>query len=78
MCFKQKRTQSLEGWQVERQKAFQSLKQVITETPGLAYYEPEKENLIQTDASVERIGCVLIQDGRLVCFASQWNRVKIQ
>ena len=58
-------------WQEEHQKAFQSLKQKITEVPVLAYYDPEKDNLIQSDASLKGIGCVLIQDGRPVCYASQ-------
>ena len=58
-------------WQAEHQKAFESLKQVITEAPVLAYYDPEKDNLIQSDASLQGIGCVLIQDSRPVCYASR-------
>ena len=58
-------------WQAEHQKAFESLKQVITEAPVLAYYDPEKDNLIQSDASLLGIGCVLIQDGRPVCYTSR-------
>ena len=61
-------------WQAEHQKASESLKQVITEVhvPVLAYYDPEKDNLIQSDASLQGIGCVLMQDGRPVCYAS-WS-----
>lgn len=44
---------------------------MITEVPVLAYYDPEKDNLIQSDASLKGIGCVLIQDGRPVCYASR-------
>ena len=58
-------------WQAEHQKAFESLKQVITEAPVLAHYDPEKDNLIQSDASLQGIGCVLIQDSRPVCYASR-------
>ena len=58
-------------WQEEHQRAFQNLKQVITKVPVLAYYDPEKDNLIQSDASLKGIGCVLIQDGRPVCYASR-------
>ena len=47
-------------WQAGQQKAFESLKQVITEVPALAYYDPEKNNLIQSDASLQGIGCVLV------------------
>ena len=58
-------------WQEEHQKAFQNLKQVITEVQVLAYYDSEKDNLIQSAASLKGIGCVLIQDGRPVCYASR-------
>ena len=40
-------------WQPEHQKAFQELKQVIAEAPVLAYYDPNKENVIQSDASMK-------------------------
>ncbi|CAB4037557.1 Hypothetical predicted protein [Paramuricea clavata] len=49
-------------WQPEQQQAFQELKEVVTEAPVLSYYNPEKENLIQSDASLKGIGCVLMQD----------------
>ncbi|CAB3997901.1 retrotransposon-like family member retr-1, partial [Paramuricea clavata] len=58
-------------WQPEQQQAFQELKQVITEAPVLSYYNPEKKNLIQSDASLKGIGCVLMQDGKPVCYASR-------
>ncbi|PFX17897.1 Retrovirus-related Pol polyprotein from transposon 17.6 [Stylophora pistillata] len=58
-------------WQPEHHKAFQSLKQIITEAPVLAYYNPEKDNVIQSDASLKGLGCVLIQDGKPVCYASR-------
>ena len=51
-------------WEPEQQKAFQELKQAITEAPVLAYYDPNKENVIQSDASMKGLGCVLLQDGR--------------
>ena len=58
-------------WQAEHQKAFKSLKQVITWAPVLAYYNPEKDNIIQSDGSLQGIGSVLMQDGRPVCYASR-------
>ena len=58
-------------WQPEHHRAFQSLKQIITEAPVLAYYDPEKDNVIQSDASLKGIGCVLMQDGKPVCYASR-------
>ncbi|KAL9971554.1 hypothetical protein ACROYT_G017729, partial [Oculina patagonica] len=58
-------------WQPEHQRSFQNLKQAITEVPVLAYYDPEKENLIQSDASLKGLGCVLMQEGKPVCYASR-------
>lgn len=58
-------------WQPEHQKAFQELKQVITEAPVLAYYDDIKDNLIQSDASLKGLGCVLLQDGKPICYASR-------
>ena len=47
-------------WQPEHLRAFQNIKQIITEAPVLAYYDPEKNNVIQSDASLKGIGCVLM------------------
>lgn len=38
-------------WQLEHHRAFQSRKQIITEAPVPAYYNPEKDNVNQSDAS---------------------------
>ena len=37
----------------------------------LACYDPEKDSVIQSDASLNGIGCVLMQDGNPVCYASR-------
>ena len=58
-------------WQTEHHRAFQGLKQIITEAPVLACYDPEKDSVIQSDASFNGIGCVLMQDGKPVCYASR-------
>ena len=34
-------------------------------------YDPEKNNIIQSDASMQGLGCVLLQDGQPVCYASR-------
>ena len=57
-------------WQPEHTKAFQNLNHIITEAPVLAYYNPEKDNVIQSDASQRGILCVLMRDGKPVCYAS--------
>lgn len=37
----------------------------------MAYHDPEKDNLIQSDASLQGIRCGLMQGGRPLCYASQ-------
>ena len=44
---------------------------MITEAPLLAYFNPNKENVIQSDASMKGLGCVMLQDGRPVYYASR-------
>ena len=58
-------------WQPEHHRAFQSLKQIITEAPVLAYYDSEKDNVIQSDSSLKGIGCVLMPDGKPVYYANR-------
>ena len=43
---------------------------MITEAPVLVYYDPNKENVIQSDAGMKGLGCVLLQDARPVYYAS--------
>ena len=56
-------------WQPEHLRAFQTVKQIITEAPVLAYYEPENDIVIQSDAS--RKGIVVMEDSEPVCYASR-------
>ena len=42
-------------WQPEHLRAFQTVKRIITEAPVLAYYDPEKDNVIQSGASQKGI-----------------------
>ena len=37
----------------------------------LACYDPEKDSVIQSGTSLNGIGCVLMQDGKPVCYASR-------
>ena len=58
-------------WQAEQQQALQLIKDAIGKSPLLAYYNPEKESVFQSDASMYGLGCVLLQDGKPVCYASR-------
>ena len=35
-------------WQPEQLRAFQNVQRIITDAPVLAYYDPEKDNVIQS------------------------------
>ena len=37
----------------------------------MAYYNPRKQTALQTDASIKGLGACLLQDEKLVCFASK-------
>ena len=52
-------------------KCFLKIKDVITTEPVLAYFDYNKTITIQSDASKYGLGCVLLQDGKPVCFASK-------
>ena len=56
---------------MEHEIALQQIKQTISSAPVLTFYDPEKENLIQADASLKGLGCVLLQDGKPVHYASR-------
>lgn len=47
------------------------MKQLVTQTPILAYYSPDKELVIQCDASSLGIGATLMQEGRPLAYASR-------
>ena len=55
-------------WTEEHTRAFESLKRKITETPCLAHYNSDYQNVITTDASTKGLGATLWQeqpDGKL-------------
>ena len=59
------------NWGPEHQAAFKLVKNVIVATPILAYYDPKKTTVLQTDASINGLGAWLLQDKKLVYFASK-------
>jgi hypothetical protein len=52
------------------EKAFLTLKKLLTTTPVLAQPDIEKPIDVYCDASGTRIGGVLMQDGRAIAYAS--------
>ena len=58
-------------WGDSENKAFAEVKQLVTPAPILAYYSPDKELLIQCDASNLGLGAALMQEGRPLAHASR-------
>ena len=56
---------------LEHQEAFNQMKTEITRAPILAYYNPRKQTVLQTDASIKGLGAGWLQDGKPVYFASK-------
>ena len=59
------------AWGPEHNHAFDSIKKEIVQAPTLRYYDPKKETVLQTDASITRLGTCLFQDGHPIYFASK-------
>ena len=59
------------AWGLEHNHAFDSIKKEIVEAPILRYYDPQKETVLQIDASIKGLGTCLLQDGHPIYFASK-------
>ena len=58
-------------WTANHEEAFQKVKKLIRKEATLAYFDPNKESVIQVDASSRGLGAALLQDGRPIAFASK-------
>ena len=59
------------NWGSEHQSPFTQMKQEIVSAPILAYYNPKKQTVLQTDASIKGLGTCLLQEEKPVYFASK-------
>ena len=59
------------NWGPEHQESFAMHKKEIIRAPVLAYYNPHKETVLQTDASTKGLGACLLQDEKPIYFASK-------
>ena len=55
-------------WDPQHQWAFYAIKTVSISLPVLVYFDPNKEHIIQCDASKKRLGAVLLQEGQLAVY----------
>ena len=58
-------------WNDKCEQSFQELKKRLTTAPVLALPEPGKAFIVYCDASRVGLGCVLMQDGRAIAYASR-------
>jgi hypothetical protein len=61
-------------WTKECEAAFHTLRELLTTAPVLAQPNIEKPFDVFCDASKNGLGCVLIQDGRVIAYASRQLR----
>ena len=59
------------NWGPEHQESFAMLKKEIIRAPILAYYNPQKETVLQMDVSTKGLGACLLQDEKPIYFASK-------
>ena len=59
------------NWSSDCEKAFQEIKCKLTKAPVLAYFDANKDVVLQVDSSQYGIGAVLLQDGKPVEYASR-------
>ena len=59
------------NWGPEHQESFTMLKKELVRTPILAYYNPQKETVLQTDAITKGLQACLLQDKKPIYFASK-------
>ncbi|CAC5361564.1 unnamed protein product [Mytilus coruscus] len=58
-------------WEYEQDKIFQELKRLCSTTPVLTFFDVKKPVEIECDASQEGLGAVLMQEGRVIAYASR-------
>ena len=59
------------NWGPEHQESFKLVKKEIATAPILAYYNPRKATVLQTDASIKGLGACLLQEESPVYFTSK-------
>ena len=58
-------------WTGTQQKTFYRVKELISNSPNLRYYDSEKQLTVQCDASLSGLGAVLLQEGVPIAYASR-------
>jgi len=58
-------------WDDRHSQALAKLKELLTTPPVLGYYSPKRDVTVQADARQTSVGVVLMQDGRVIEYASR-------
>ena len=58
------------NWGPQHREVFEVIKKELVKVPILAYYDPNKETVLQTDANIKGLGACLLQNGKPVYLAS--------
>jgi hypothetical protein len=61
-------------WSDKYEGSFQELKTCLTTTPVLTLPDASKDFVVYCDASRQGLGCVLMQGGKVVAYASRQLR----
>ena len=66
-------SKALFSWDSAQSEAFDKVKAILTRSPGpvLSYFDPDKEIVLQVDASKHGLGATLLQEGKPICYASK-------
>jgi hypothetical protein len=59
------------NWSESCEKSFQELKRRLTTAPVLTLPDIQRDFVVYCDASRQGLGCVLMQDGKVVVYASR-------
>jgi len=58
-------------WDENQQQALQKIKNILSNKPVLAYFDPQKKVRLEVDASKNGLGAAIFQDDKPVAFASK-------
>ncbi|GKE25419.1 putative reverse transcriptase domain-containing protein [Tanacetum coccineum] len=62
-------------WDEEHERAFQTLKDKLCNAPVLALLNGPEDFVVYCDASCQGLGCVLMQRGKVIAYASQQLKI---
>ena len=58
-------------WSKQCEESFKQLKEKLISAPVLTLPESGKEFTVYSDASIQGLGCVLMQEGQVIAYASR-------